>query len=176
MMTPNTVQQLLEVFRLFHNHFSGGVPPHRAYQDAVREVAKKYSVTYQTIGDGCRRRLKLDNIHELHVLLSSWTKGEPGPLTKQLKANSDPNTHFVIDELFQGTGESTVPVSDSNASPSVKDGFETYSFRLRERDALKLRALSGIERRSPSEIISDSVSVAVRERMRAFAQVLVANG
>ena len=40
MMTPSTVQQLLQVFRLFRDNHAGGMALNRSYQEAVRTVAQ----------------------------------------------------------------------------------------------------------------------------------------
>ena len=39
MLRHQTVDQLLQVFRLFHVNFAGGMPLRKSYQEAVREVA-----------------------------------------------------------------------------------------------------------------------------------------
>src|SRR5688572_19600734 len=107
MMTVKTVQQLLQVFRLFRDNHASGKPLHRSYHDAVRDVARLHSVTYQTIGDGCRRRLRLKDIGELYELLAAWVKGDPHGLIQQLKQNSDLSTHAEIDQFFADMSSST---------------------------------------------------------------------
>jgi len=173
MMTSSTVQQLLQVFRLFRDNHAGGMPLHRSYHEAVHTVARDHSVTYQTIGDGCRRRLELNNINELYEILSAWVRGEPHALIHQLKEHCDPAAHSEIDKFFS----TTRPTAFSKTTPSVmgapKDEPETVSFRLQARDARMLRALAELEGLSVGELTARVVSAAVRERMKVVARGLI---
>ena len=163
MMKGQTVEQLLLVFRLFRESYARGKPLHKAYQEAVREVADGHAVTYQTIGDGCRRRLKLISIRELYALLARWMEGDPEPLAKQLKAASDPSAHDDIMEFF-----------GSEARPATSDSrFDTFSLRLPERDARMARALAEIEGVSTKELLSRLVESAVAEKMKLVAQAIL---
>lgn len=170
MMRQQTVDQLLQVFRLFHVNFAGGMPLRKAYREAVREVANLHGVTYQTIGDGCRRRLKLDDIRELYDLLQAWVDGDPGPLMEQLKGASDPFTHDEIADFFGGASRAP----DRHGPPAVPEArFATFSFQLPERDARMLRALAEIEGASTPELLGRLVGSAVTERMKRVAQAML---
>jgi len=173
MMTPHTVEQLLKVFRRFRDNHASGMPLHRSYHEAVRFVAEAYSVTYQTIGDGCRRRLQLNEINELYELLALWVKGDSRGLVRQMKENSDPSAHAEIDQFFL-SGPSAPPekqkVSARSATPSEP---ETISFRLPARDARMLRALAELEGVSVAELTARTVSAAVRDRMTVVARSIV---
>lgn len=166
-MTPHTVQQLLQVFRLFHENHRRGMPLNRSYHEAVRTVAKSFSVTYQTIGDGCRRRLELTSINELYEMLSAWVRGESRALLNQLKKCSDPAAHAEVERFFSMT-EAVTP-------PKPKPSFESVavSLRLEARDASLLRALAELE---GEEVIARVVSGAVRERMKVVARGLIDEG
>lgn len=171
MLNPNSVQQLLQVFKLFRNNFAATKLLQDSYNDAVRKVAAMYSVTYQTIGDGCRRRLDLANINELYDMLSVWVeRGEPRTLVHQLKKHSDPVSHAEIDRFFS-TAE---PTTSSKEKPLVhcgsKDESEPISFRLNETDARLLRALAELEGISANELTARVVSTAVRDRMKIVAR------
>jgi len=173
MMTPHTVEQLLQVFRLFRANHAGGMPLHRSYQEAVRVVAENFSVTYQTIGDGCRRRLELNNINELYQMLAAWVRGDPKALVRQFKEHSNPVAHAEIDQFFTGTQ----PISQTKQKIPVRapttDEPETVSFRLHCRDARLLRALAELEGTSVGELTARMVSGVVRERMKAVARGLI---
>jgi uncharacterized protein len=173
MMKHQTVNQVLQVFRLFRERYAAGEPLHKSYRRAVREVAKLHDLSYQTIGDGCRRRLKLSNIRELYDLLRHWMDGRPGPLMEQLKSACDPSTHDEIADFF-GTSSSAAPTVAKQASPSLPEAkFTTFSFRLRDKDARMLRALAEIEGVSPPELIGDLVGSAVVERMKRVAEAML---
>lgn len=173
MMKRHTVEQLLNVFRLFRERYARGEPLHKSYREAVREVAKIHGVTYQTIGDGCRRRLKLNDIRELYELLSRWMDGYPDPLVEQLKTASDPSIHDEIVEFF-GPSSTKGPMTPPHIPPMASEGkFTTFSVRLPERDARMLRALAEIDGVSSAEMLGDLVKTAVAERMKRLAQALL---
>ena len=170
MITSQTVEQLLLVFRLSRERYARGEPLRRSYQRAVREVADRHSVRYQTIGDGCRRRLKLNDISELYTLLRRWLDGDPEPLANQLKAVSDPTAHDDIAGFF-GSPTPSAKVTPRQAGAATSDDKDaTFSFRLPEHDARKLRALAELEGVSPPELINKFVAAAVVEKMKLVAQ------
>ena len=173
MMTPQTVQQLLQVFRNFRDNHASGMPLHRSYQKAVRTVADGHSVTYQNIGDGCRRRLRLNDISEFYELLAAWVKGDARGLVRQLKANCDPSTHAEIDQFF--SGGQPAPTENKKASPKGPSHNETevFSFRLPEHDARMLKALAVLEGVSAAELTARAVSAAVRDRMAVVARGII---
>lgn len=169
-MTPQTVQQLLQVFRIFRENLERGIPLHRSYHEAVRSVAQSYSVTYQTIGDGCRRRLRLNDISELFALLSAWLQGDPNRLVHQLKVNSESSAHAEIDRFFT---EGTVVTSQKQKAPIkalASNDFETISFRLLRNDARMLRALAELEGVSVGVVIGGLISESVRPRIKGIVE------
>jgi hypothetical protein len=143
------------------------MPLHHSFREAVCKVAEDFSVTYQTIGDGCRRRLELSNISELYEMISAWVRGEPNHLLRQLKEHADPVTHGEIDKFFFTTEPFDSP--KPSATPTPKDESETVSFRLHARDARMLRALAELEGISVGEITGRIVAAAVRDRMKIVA-------
>lgn len=170
MMTPHTVQQLLQVFRLFYENNASGMPLSRSYHEAVRTVAKNFSVTYQTIGDGCRRRLELANINELYEMLSAWLRGEPHPLLSQLKKHSDPVAHSEIEKFFSTTESAASPRPRAASMVFSKEEFVVVPMRLQARDARLLRALAELD---GEDAIARVVSAAVRDRMKIVARGLI---
>lgn len=174
MMTRQTAQQLLKVFQSFRSNYKSGMPLHRAYQKGVKTVADGYGLRYQTIGDGCRRRLGLTNVGELYALLTAWMQGNPRGLVHQLTEYSDPSVHEEIREFFSSDYS---PLEDNHAAPLEKpaaDETEVFQFRLRVDDARMLKALAELEGTSASELIANMLSSTVRDRMTAVAQGVVA--
>ena len=99
-LTSGSVQQLLEVLdHTSRNHKRGILLP-TAYHDAVRDVSNRHRVTYQTIGDLCRRRLALSDIGQFMDLLGRWLRGDSEPLRRKIKHQSGPNAHQAIDRFF----------------------------------------------------------------------------
>lgn len=170
MLTTHTVQQLLQVFRLFKVNHAAGMPLHHSYHDAVRKVAEDHSVTYQTIGDGCRRRLELTSINKLYEMLTAWVHGEPSHLLHQLKEHADPAAHPEIDKFFLATESISSTKPGLSVMPAARDESETVSFRLKAHDARALRALAELEGISVGEITGRIVVSAVRDRMKIVAR------
>jgi hypothetical protein len=173
MMTPQTVKQLLQVFRSFRDNHRSGMPLHRAYHEGVRTVADAYSITYQTVGDGCRRRLGLNDISELYELLTAWVKGDPRGLVRQLKENSDPSSHAEIEQFFSGGDGPPAEIRRAQPQVSRSDSAEVFQFRLAESDARMLKALAELEGVSASELIARTIAAAVRDRMAVVARGII---
>ncbi len=170
MMTPHTVEQLLQVFRRFRDNHASGTPLRPSYHKAVRSVAEAYSVTYQTIGDGCRRRLGLNNINELYELLAAWVKGDSRDLARQLKDNSEPSARGQIDEFFSRTEAALPDRQQLSIKAAMSSESETISFRLPARDARMLRALAALEGVSVAELTARAITDAVRDQMAIVAR------
>lgn len=173
MLKGQSVDQLLLVFRKFRERHARGEPLHNSYREAVREVAERYSVTYQTIGDGCRRRLQLNNIDELYALLEQWVEGNPEPLAKQLKRASDHSAHDNIMRFFESSTSSAKVTPRQVASATSKGKFDTFSFSLSERNARMLRALAEISGVSTREMVNQLVGAALAEKMKLVAQEII---
>lgn len=175
MMKRQTVEQILLVFRLFREGYGRGRPLHKAYQDAVRDVADRHAVTYQTIGDGCRRRLMLGNIRELYALLARWVENDSEPLAKQLIEASDPSARDDITEFFRSSSDYAV-ARHREARPATSGSkIDTFSVRLSEHGARMVRALAEIEGISPSALLGQVVEPAVEEKMKRVAQAILHN-
>src|SRR5690348_5631617 len=85
-MRSGTVQQVLQVCKLFRQNYAGGIELRRAYEQAVRTVTKNCRLRTETsIRDACVRRLDLDSIDGFYELLSAWVSGESRPLLQLLK-------------------------------------------------------------------------------------------
>lgn len=166
-MNSHTIDQLLHVFRLFCERHAKGVPLRKSYTKAVREVANFESVTYQTIGDGCRRRLQLNKIDELYALLQQWVEGNPEPLMNQLKAASDHSAHDKIAAFFKSNVSSARVTHRQVMHATSEVKIETFSVRLSEHDTRVLRALAEIEGISPSEVLGELVGPAAVERLKS---------
>lgn len=175
MLRQSTLRQLLEVFRIFWASYGKELSLRRSYQEAVRRVAKDLGVTYQTIGDGCRRRLKLRDIGELYALLEKWTQGDAGGITALLKRNTDSNDHAEIENFFRNPLRTSVhPHTNVNAhQEEIKS--EVFSIRFPEKEARMLRAIAEIEGISVSEMLAPLISNSLRQKIKDFAQGIINN-
>lgn len=175
MLRQNTLRQLLEVFRIFWVSHGKELPLQQSYQEAVRRVAKDHGVTYQTIGDGCRRRLKLRDISELYTLLEKWAKGDAGGIIALLKRNTDSNDHAGIENFFHNP-----LLASPNSSMDVnlhqeEIKSEIFSVRLPQKEARTLRAIAEIEGVSATEILMPLISKSLRQKIKEFAQGIIQN-
>ena len=173
MLKSNTIRQLLEVLAIFYDSHSKGVPINHSYHEAVRRVSQKDGVTYQTIDDGCRRRLKLNDVGELYTLLERWIGGDPCGLISVLKSNANSHNHEEIERFFK------IPPIVSNHPEkygSVETNAlrtETFSFQLPQKDARILWATSEISGIPVPEMLTQIVSKSIREKMKELAREMI---
>jgi len=102
-LTHGSVQQLIQVLERTAKHHRNGAPLPTAYRDSVRDVSRRHGVTYQTIGDLCRRRLALSDIGEFMDLLGKWLRGDADPLRHRIKRHSTRTAHAEVDHFFSTT-------------------------------------------------------------------------
>ncbi|MCX5889544.1 MAG: hypothetical protein NTY36_08835 [Deltaproteobacteria bacterium] len=103
MLTQESLDKILEVLEKMKVFYGNGLYSlEEARHNATKEVAKKYDITYQTMEDGYRRRLGLKNIHEFHIMLEEWIKGDAKSLISLLETHTDKANHMRIHEFFDG--------------------------------------------------------------------------
>jgi hypothetical protein len=138
-MTHRSVQQLLEVLGGTARHHRNGTPFPAAYHDAVRDASKRFGVTYQTIGDLCRRRLGLTDITEFMDLLGGWLHGQHEPLQRRIKEQANPGTHGLIDQFFAiGDVGDIAPIALSERN-GVQDRSGSYHERPAGPEEIRVR-------------------------------------
>jgi hypothetical protein len=170
MMTRGTVRQILQVLKVFHDNQANGLSISRSYQDGVRKVAHENGVAYQTIGDACRRRLRLEDINELLHLLDRWTKGDSNPLIEQLKKNSSSNIHSEILTFFENYVSHQNEVGPDAINEQRPAKSEIFSVTLNEKDARMLRAIAEIEGVAVSEVLTSLAGKCLKAKMKEIAQ------
>lgn len=119
-LTAGSVQQLLAVLEHCSRNRNQGTPFPTAYHDAVRDVANRQHVTYQTIGD-FRRRLGFRDIGEYLDLISRWLGGDIEPLRRRIKQHSTPGVHSLIDHFFRRGG---LPAQGAMATSQYRTAAE----------------------------------------------------
>jgi hypothetical protein len=153
MLTEKTLNQILDVLELTSKYQKTGYPVSKAYQKAVKEISHKYAVTYQTIADGCRRRLNLDNINEFMSMLTEWTQGNPRRLKELLLKNTEKLDDYRVSNFFNNNN---IVSSSTNAEQSskVEDTFETITFKIPHKVATQLRTLAEAEGNSIQNFVN----------------------
>lgn len=169
-MTYTTVRQILDVLKVFYDNQRKGLSLSRSYQDGVRKVAHENGVTYQTIGDGCRRRLRLKDINEFYNLLGKWTKGDPSGLIEQLKKNSYSNIHPEILAFFESYQPCQAAAGTDATAMLPSPKTEVFSVELNEKDARILRAIAEVEGASVSDMLTSLLGKCLKARMKEIAE------
>jgi hypothetical protein len=162
MLKSKSVEQLFAVLNRFKVRYSGGESVPKAHQGAVDDVRRDYDVTYQTIGDLCRRRLGLKSINEFHSLLEKWLSGDYMPLMEILKKNTKEKNNQKISEFF---GVTSGP-SFQRDVPKLDLQDESFTFRLRANIAKKLKVLSVMGGESLPAWLSKTICQVVEEQYK----------
>lgn len=172
MLTEKTLDQILGVLELTSNYCESGLPVPKAYQKSVKDIANKYSVRYQTIADGCRRRLNLDNINEFIDLLNKWLGGSPDQLKKLLLNNVGNLDEYKVENFFdQNRTASTQPLIKRN----VEESFEAVTFKTTRSIASQLRSLADAEGKSVQDYMNYIIQDHVDKHYVEYVKKLVSS-
>ena len=142
MLTEKTINQILGVLDLTVKNYESGLPVPKAYQKSVKDIAHKYSIKYQTIADGCRRRLGLDNVNQFVELLYEWLGGQPNRLRDLLLKNAADFEQYRINKFFD---QKEISPQNFTVERNVDVSFETISLKISQNIALQFRALAEVE-------------------------------
>ena len=156
MLTEKTIDQILGVLEFTSKYYQSGLPIPKAYQKSVKEIAHNYSIRYQTIADGCRRRLGLDNVNQFIELLGGWLTGGSQKLRDLLIKNADEHDGYKINTFFEKhlLSSSVIPGVERN----VEDKVEVVTFKIAQNISLQFRALAEAEGKSVPETAASSSS------------------
>jgi len=160
-MRWETIEQILKVTTIAAQKSAQGYGIDQSYQKGVERVSQDYSVTYQTIGDACRRRLGLDNIGEFKIMLKAAIEGDESDLRGLLLRKTPKSYHERIEDFF-----SKLKNGRFTTEEKPPDTFVSYTIQLRKNDSDILSALSQLLGRKPEEILAEISIEAVKERMK----------
>jgi vacuolar-type H+-ATPase subunit C/Vma6 len=152
MLTGKTLDQILGVIESTAYYHESGLPIPKAYQKSVKDIAHKYSVRYQTIADGCRRRLNLDNVDEFMKLLNEWLKGDPSRLKELLITNIGELDEDKVEKFFNMNSNPSSVVSES--ARNVEETFTVITFKAHRDLVSQLRTLAEAEGKSVQEFMN----------------------
>ena len=91
---------LINLNTLKQIHRSRGLPQQKAIQRAIKDTAREYELTYQTIEDGCRRRLGLVELGQFIEMVDHWIRGDSTQLAACLSSHTRGADKSVIDLFF----------------------------------------------------------------------------
>ena len=173
MLSRKTLDQILEVLKGAKMGHATGQPLLKAYQKSVHDVANLYHTSYQTIADGCRRRLNLSDRDEFLMLVDRWLRGDSKGLAKLLKINVSEFEHHKIDNFFDeySQGFEFRPI---NTSLSLLDQqTEAVSFRIVKGKLDQMQILAQLSGKSIPEWLAEKVgSIVESEYVNQFKKIL----
>ena len=120
-LNSNSADQLMYLLIKFKEYDRLGFGVQDAYRQSVSKTSNKYGVTYQTIGDLCRRRLALENIYQFYDVLQDWIDGDPSSLKNLIGKHVSSSDQIRINELLLN-GKSEVN-DDIRDEPKEFDSF-----------------------------------------------------
>lgn len=171
MLTEKTLDQILGVLELTKRHYTAGAAPAKAYQKSVKEIARRDAVRYQTIADGCRRRLDLDNINEFMVLLKEWLRGEPRRLKALLAGHIQKTDEYKLDDFFARQISATS--SSLQGERKVEDLIEVIALKTPRNTAEQLRTLAESAGKSLDELAVEIIKKYVDENYVLYLKELI---
>lgn len=164
MLKPTSVEQVLRVLELFRQNKRLGFGTAPACSRAIQQTAREHGVRYQTIGDGCRRRLGLTDMSVFHQLAEAWFVGDSKPLAAVLKSNSLRPSYARIDEFFS---EKSSSAGAFNRSSTRDEEFTTIQVTMPDQDVKKLRVLAALEEKEVTVLASELLRFTTLDRLRA---------
>jgi hypothetical protein len=176
MLKRNSTEQIVEVLQKTREDYNSGESVRKAYQNAVNHVATKYDVRYQTIADGCRRRLYLSNVDEFINLISEWLgSGNPEALSNILKKHSEKAAHRLIDDFFNQRQSATHDNRPIAPGSGLEQHSEIMTVRISTEKAKKLRALAEIEGVPSQEMLIKLINTSIEEQLRKWASNILSD-
>jgi len=171
MLESHSVEQVLRVLEFLRQNKRLGFDTSVACSRAIQQVAKQSNVRYQTIGDGCRRRLGLTDMSAFHRLAEDWLRGDVAPLATVLKQKSAKSARPLIDAFFASPSPATKTANEVRSSmrrsPETLRVSMPVRITLSADDSRMLRVLAQLEDREPDVLGVELISASVRERLRA---------
>lgn len=167
-LQQKTIEQLFAVLKNTKAYYIGGAPIKEALQKAINEVSTSCGIAYQTIGDLCRRRLKLDNIGEFHDLLRKWFEGDPSQLLEVIKQQTSTTSHGEINAFFFDHELGYKKIQDDSIKDDGMNDSEVITFRLDFKTAEQLRELAERDGQSIAEWLKKTVSELVSSKMEEW--------
>ena len=148
MLTAESTHQLLQVLELTRRNHARGISLPLAYQDAIRDISGRHHVTYQTIGDLCRRRLGLSDINQFSSLVDRWLRGDGEALSRTIIQHTEPSAHAAVRRFFSGAAQS---LEIAAPRPTIRESRPTIPDAESQRpiaaEELRLRLTADLSKR-----------------------------
>lgn len=171
-------EQILPVLSTAREYVDRGHPVPEACQIAINARHEEIGLTYQTIEDGCRRRLGLRHVGEFHRMVATWIEEGCGDLKNLLLRRSEASAHSDIrvffEEFSRQTGRSSIRSPSLTASRGETAASPTGHFTItaNQLDSETLAALRERGRMSGRTLEAEIKAIltqAARSGRREFA-------
>lgn len=124
MLRSRTVNnQILPVLKYARENIRRGLSVVEACRAAIHARQRELHVTYQTLEDGCRRRLDLEHIGEFHQLVAAWVEHRSGDLKTLLLQKSHASARSDIEEFFEEFFEPARDFANQSPPSRASEGF-----------------------------------------------------
>lgn len=165
MITQNSLEQILDVISSFKSYILLGNSLSTSRQQATKNVAIKNKVTYQTIGDLCRRRLNLTTTEDFNVLLKKIIEGNSGELMDLLILSTHPTQHGTIREYFHNLKMPRLSLNNGNDKIQT---HEIIEIELPFESARLIKAYAELKGATVSIVINNIIVPIIKTKMKDF--------
>lgn len=181
MLREKTLQQILSVLNRTKIEYDAGEALPKAYQKSVRQVASLYDVRYQTIADGCRRRLGLKDIDEFLKLVLEWLNGDSSNLKRLLFTIFDDSQKKQIDDFFNTERKKPSHEDIKTYMKKLENKLfqenvpetETITFRIPKEKASRIRLLAEISGNTVPQWVSQNITIIANEQYLQYTKDVI---
>jgi len=163
-----TVDQILEVIEISKTRYLSGSTITSSINVGIKEVAKSYQTSYQTIGDACRKRLGFNDIEEFKNVLLEYFSGNPTKIISVLKEHTDHELHDKINHFFRDCNIRQIISYENKRKNISRQNSEVFTFRLDSETSNKLKLLVTYKGMSLSEWVSNTVKIKLDDLKEVF--------
>lgn len=174
MLTHKTLKIIFAVLLHLRKNYVGGLPLTKAYRMAVREVASENQIFYQTVADGCCRRIQLNRDGFLD-LVRDWLGDDPKRLMDHIKRYVHQKDHQLVDDYFKELAKPARMVGDERhasidgvesvyKSTPAGPSTEIMSFRISRKIAQQIKLMADMVSKSAPEWLAEVVEQTVEAK------------
>ncbi len=168
-LRSRTVDQILEVIDIAKVRYLSGSSITSAINAGIKEVAKSYHTSYQTIGDACRKRLGFHDMEEFKVVLLKYFAGNPTEIISVLKEHTDHELQGKINQyFFRDYNLRQIIADEDKQGNSSQQNSEVFTFRLDSETSKRLIMLVTYKGISLSEWVSNTLKIRLDDLKEIF--------
>ena len=171
-LSSTTLDQILEVIKISKTHYTSGSSISSSVRIGITNVAKKYNnLRYQTIEDGCRRRLGLKDIDDFRDMLVECFNGNPSKIMSVLKEHTDVDLHCKINDFFKSNHYINQEFIVKKNTPELTT--QTITLRLDKDTLEKLKGLLGLTGLSLSDWVTKTVKKKLEDDLKKLEELFL---